>query len=289
MELTAGILMVGAGLGWLAWRISRDAMRHADRVAVGGAGKGESMFLPAIRWVGLMVAQLAPGWAARCRGKDEMLLVKSGRDRAFQPSDLIGLRILAMCGCAMAAAFVFSESPLLWASVGGAVGWCLPGWHLTGRRKERQWALLRDFPTALDMMMLCLEGGLDFTAGMREIVANADPGPLQEEFSQVLREVSMGRSRAEALRRFSDRVDPIEIRTVMTSLIQAIELGAGIAPTLRVQTEQMRFSRLVRAEEQAQKAPTKMVLPMMLFIMPCVFLVILAPVALSMRASLGDF
>jgi len=217
------------------------------------------------------------------------MLVKAGFGSNWLKDDVLGVQVVgAMVGW-LVAGTVFSAGGVIPEVIGICLGWWLPRRQLENKRRERQIDLVRDFPTAIDIIMLGLEGGLDFAAGMRELVANADEGPVREEFSTILQDVSAGKSRVEAMRALSDRVDSLEIRTVVTSLIQAMELGAGVVETLRVQAEQLRANRLTRAEEAANKVPTKMLGPMFLFIMPAVLLVVFAPLAVSIGRSFSSF
>jgi tight adherence protein C len=179
---------------------------------------------------------------------------------------------------------LFSGNSLMLLIASG-LGLYLPRWYVKKKRQERQFDLLCDFPTAIDMIVLGLEGGLDIAAGIKETLDNANPGPLREELERLHGDMAMGVSRSEAFRRMNQRVDPIEIRTVITSLVQAMEMGSEIGSLLRVQSEQLRFNRFNRAEEAANKAPTKMMIPMALFILPCMFLVIFAPLAISIIQS----
>jgi len=107
---------------------------------------------------------------------------------------------------------------------------------------------------------------------------------LSVEFGELLRQIRLGRSRAEALRDFADRVDMPEIVSFTSSLIQAEELGAGIGGVLRTQAEQMRNDRSNRAEKKAMEAPVKILFPLIAFIFPTVFIIIFAPMAMSYLA-----
>jgi len=114
-------------------------------------------------------------------------------------------------------------------------------------------------------------------------------GPLVKEFELVLNEISTGVSRTQAVRNMTTRIDPQEVIMSLLALAQAIELGAEVAPTLRAQADQIRTMRFLKAEEQAQKASTKMTFPLMFFIVPCVFLVVVAPIALTLSRTFRNF
>jgi tight adherence protein C len=138
----------------------------------------------------------------------------------------------------------------------------------------------------LDLLTLSVEAGLDFMSALQRIVERRRLDALGEEFVRVLREIQLGKTRRVALRDMSERVNHPDVRTVVNSLVQADELGVGISAILRIQADQMRQRRFERAEKQANEAPVKMLFPLVAFIFPAVFLVLLGPIILQILRQL---
>jgi len=167
----------------------------------------------------------------------------------------------------------------------GAIGWVLPIIWLSGRVKARQRRILRSLPDALDLVTTCVEAGLGLDAALAK-VAEKSSGPLAEELSRMLRDVAMGKLRREALTEMAQRAGVDELINFINSVIQAEQLGVGIAQVLRVQAEHLRTRRRQRAEQSAHEAPIKMIFPLVLFIFPAFLLVILGPAMIRISESM---
>lgn len=167
----------------------------------------------------------------------------------------------------------------------GSIGCLLPVVWLRGRVKARQKQILKELPDALDLITTCVEAGLGLDAALAR-VAGKSKGPLADELTQMLREVAMGRLRREALTDMGQRTGVPELITFINAVIQAEQLGVGIAQVLRVQSEQMRTRRRQRAEQTAHEAPIKMLFPLVFFIFPAFLLVILGPGMIRIGESL---
>lgn len=136
----------------------------------------------------------------------------------------------------------------------------------------------RALPFVLDLLTLSVEAGMDFMSALHRNVERATIDPLTEELIRVIREIQLGHTRREALKAMAYRVNLQEIRAVVNSLVQADELGVSIGSILRIQSEQIRQQRFERAEKLANEAPVKMLAPLLLFIFPGVFLILLGPI-----------
>ena len=169
---------------------------------------------------------------------------------------------------------------LLWGLVFGIFGFFLPDLLLINTAQHRSDRIRKALPNSIDLLTISVESGLAFDAALAHVAQNTD-GPLAEEFTRVLREIQIGSSRADALRALADRTDVEDLRIFLNSMIQAEKLGIPIADVLRVQASEMRLKRSQRIEEQAMKLPVKLVFPIMLGIMPSLFIIILGPAALS--------
>lgn len=144
--------------------------------------------------------------------------------------------------------------------------------------KTRHRSMRRSLPFVLDLLTLSVEAGMDFMTALQRNVERAKVDPLTEELIRVIREIQLGHTRREALRAMSKRINLQEIRAVVNSLVQADELGVSIGSILRIQSEQIRQRRFENAEKLANEAPVKMLAPLLLFIFPGVFLILLGPI-----------
>src|SRR5690606_31255964 len=132
------------------------------------------------------------------------------------------------------------------------------------RRKQ---AIIKKFPDALDLMTICVDAGLIFDAAMQKVHEKWDDA-LAREFGRVTYELQLGKSRRQALKDMSDRMDLPDVTSFVATILQAEQLGVSIGKVLRIQSEQMRIRRRQRAEEKAQQAPVKMLFPMVFLIFP---------------------
>ncbi|MFL5245746.1 MAG: type II secretion system F family protein [Gemmataceae bacterium] len=172
----------------------------------------------------------------------------------------------------------------------GAFGLIGPSFWLDRRKKWRQTSFRRSLPDALDVLVICLEGGLSLAAALRKVAGElrtAHP-VLALELNIVQREIQLGRSSGEALREFANRSDLEEVRSLASLIIQTEKFGASLVKALRVHGDTLRQKRLFYAEEMAQKAATKVLFPTVLCILPCVFIVILGPAMVQILAMFSN-
>lgn len=170
---------------------------------------------------------------------------------------------------------------LLYAAIGAAVGFFLPDLLLMNLGMKRQEELRLGLADALDMLTVCVEAGQGFDAALLQVARSVD-GPIAGEFARVLSEIQIGKSRGQAFSSLADRTTVPEARNFISALVQADRLGLPIGNVLREQSNQMRLVRRQRAEEKAQKVPVKILFPMLLFIFPALFIVIIGPGAIRM-------
>lgn len=221
---------------------------------------------------------------ARCRAAgfpggidgDSMLIIKIGA-----VATVIGITVVLLV-------LDIGESGrvLFFAIILGLLAWFVPGMWLSGRVEQRQNALRRELPDMLDMLLIAVEAGLGFDAAVTKYVRNRK-GPLSEEFAIALREVQAGLSRREALRNLADRCDVLELSAFVMALVQADVFGVSVGQILRTQAREIRVKRRQHAEEIAQKAPAKMVFPLILCILPAPLIVLAAPAVISIGRVFG--
>jgi tight adherence protein C len=160
--------------------------------------------------------------------------------------------------------------------VGILVAIVLPNKYLTNKVNARSKQALRELPDILDLLTVSLEAGLGFDSAMNKVVSKKH-GVISDEFHRCLEEIRLGKTRREALTGIRERIEVDEVRGFIGGILQAEKLGIGMVQVLRVQSQEVRERRKQRAEEQAMKAPIKMLFPLILFIFPSLFIVLLGP------------
>ena len=161
------------------------------------------------------------------------------------------------------------------------LGFIIPNLFLTKKIQDRKKSVLKTLPDIIDFLTVSVEAGLGFDGALAKVVDKM-PGETANEFDRVLQEMKMGKPKKEALKEMSNRVGLPDLTTFIGSIIQADQLGVSIGNVLRIQSEQMRQKRRQRAQEKAMKAPIKMLLPMVFFIFPTIFTVLIGPVVIKM-------
>lgn len=203
---------------------------------------------------------------------------------AFQYALAIGFPILIIL-------FTFSlgwsfTRILIVSGIAVIVGYILPEYYLKVKTSSRQDEILKSLPDILDLLTVSVEAGLGFDAALVKVVEKTN-GVLSNEFARVLQEIKMGKPRRDALRDLGQRSGVEELLTFIGAIIQADQLGVSIGNVLRLQSEQMRQKRKNRIEEKAMKAPVKMLIPLILFIFPTIFIVILGPALIQVMKALA--
>ncbi len=224
--------------------------------------------------------------------KLQQQLIMAGEPAGMSPVDFLGLRLLGAIGLATLTTLLFLNShltamnKLLFSLAGGMFGYLYPNMWLKGRIRRRQSAILKALPDVLDMLTIAVSAGLGFDAALMRVVDKWQ-NPLTEELQKVLYEMRMGVSRAEALRHLAERTGVPEVSSFVAIIIQAEKLGSSIADVLQAQADTVRERRRQWAEEQVRKAPVKMLIPLILFIFPSLFVVILGPAVPRFLRSFG--
>jgi tight adherence protein C len=173
------------------------------------------------------------------------------------------------------------SSGLLFLVVGAVAGFILPSFFVSSRARRRQSRVSQDLPDALDLLAVSVEAGMGFDGAVQKLTEHMD-GPLIEEFELALGEMRIGEKRSDALKKMADRVAAPEMAAFVRAIIQADQLGISLGRILRVQATDARLKRQAAAEERAMKAPIKMLFPLVIFIFPAMFIVILGPAFLSL-------
>jgi tight adherence protein C len=148
--------------------------------------------------------------------------------------------------------------------------------QLSSKISRRQNNILKGLPDALDLMVICVEAGLGFDAAMGKVYEKWD-NEIAVVFGRIIQEIQLGKSRRDSMRDMSKRIDVPDFSNFSSAIIQADQLGVSIGKILRIQSDQMRIKRRQRAQERAQQAPVKMMIPMTFFIFPSIWIVLLGP------------
>jgi tight adherence protein C len=224
--------------------------------------------------------------------RTEKRLALAGNPGDMRTADWLGIKAIV---AAIVAAIMFILFGLLQGNfiagialgvVGLGIGYILPEFWLSGRVKKRQKAILLQIPDALDLLTISVRAGLGFDAALGKVVEKMK-GPLIDEFRRALAEVRVGKVRREALRDIIPRTEVAPLTNFVGAIIQAEQLGVSISKVLQVQSEQLRIERRQRAEEQAAKAPIKMLFPLVGCIFPALFIVILGPAVILIVGNIG--
>ncbi len=205
-------------------------------------------------------------------------------DVAGNPASLTVERVLSLKGFGVVLGALFGivvgsgVMAVLLAVAIGAAGFYVPDLLILNRGQKRQDEIRRGLPDAMDLLTISVEAGLGFDSALSQVSRGID-GPLAGEFMRVLQEMQIGKSRAEAFQALASRTSAPELRAFVNSLVQADQFGIPIANVLREQSKELRVKRRQRAEEKAQKVPVKIMVPLVLFIFPVIFIVVLGPAA----------
>ena len=224
----------------------------------------------------------------------ERRLALAGNPGDLRVADWLGIKAVgAIVGAGVfVLLFVFPgvlvvPIPINFAMIGVGVmfGYTIPEFWLGGRVKKRQKAILLQIPDALDLLTISVRAGLGFDGALGKVVEKLK-GPLTEEFRRALAEIRVGKARRDALRDIVPRTEVPPLTNFIGAIIQAEQLGVSISKVLQVQSEQLRIERRQRAEEQAAKAPIKMLFPLVGCIFPSLFIVILGPAIILIMINL---
>ena len=293
-------LMLFVSIGVIAWIFTRTA-QHVTYVTLAD-GRRQERSIPFVIRLSLSLCAFIPASFTDLalfedsRKRINRRLVSAGYEGLIEPREVIAMRIVVplVIGTLTSCLFFFSfprmhEAIGVWLQgrqffiyfvVYVFFGFYPDSW-LKHAVKLRHKSIERALPFVLDLLTLSVESGLDFMSGINRIIAYRDIDPLGEELIRVFREIQVGRSRKEALRNMALRVDHVDIRALTSALVQADELGTGIGHALRIQADQVRQKRFQRAEKLGNEAPVKLLFPLVVFIFPAVFMVLLGPLILQ--------
>ena len=287
--LYAGILLAGFSVMWTVFTIfSVNEDNKALSWATGDQpDKSES---PIINMSRPLVHQLTLKYAKRVandnmRKNIDFKILTAGLENEINTEEFIGLKLLwGVFFPALIAILNFSlQLGYPWPVVALAVpfGWMIPDMHANKMKKERYNSVVIDLPFFVDLLALSTQAGADFIGAIQKISDKAENSTLAREFDKVLRDIRLGSTREKSLKNMAYRLDIPEVNSFVNVLCDADQTGASIGDVLKEQSEQMRLERFVRAEKAGAKASQTILIPMMIFIIPAVFIMVFAPVGLQ--------
>lgn len=247
----------------------------------------DRIFVPIVRRLSSLVVRFTP---QSMLDNTSHQLELAGSPRNMSAAEFWVIRGVVCIGLGILFFFVlgrYGQEPgkrILYTTIVAAFGFFLPAMFLSSKVRRRQDAIIKKFPDALDLMSICVDAGLTFDGAMAKVDEKWDD-ELAREFGRVIYEMQLGKSRRQALRDMSDRMEVPDVTSFVAAILQADQLGVSIGKVLRIQSEQMRIRRRQRAEEKAHQAPVKMLFPMVFLIFPSMFIVLLGPAGFQVLRS----
>jgi|tagenome__1003787_1003787.scaffolds.fasta_scaffold20901816_2 tight adherence protein C len=296
MLVAVAVVLVGAGLAVAAYTIfsprlaptgvsrslelARAPLQVPDAVPLSERPASDRLWRPLLLGLAKLGARITPvGTPQRLRRRLDL----AGNTPPWDLESILVIKAVGTFGLGGLGLVIWlaSRSPkgLLLLGLLAALGYWVADLLLYNMGLKRQEAMRRAAPDALDMLTICVEAGLGFDAGLAQVAENTT-GPLAAEFTRVLKEVRLGRSRSQAFGDLAERTDVTEVKSFVAALVQADRLGVPIAGVLREQAAELRVRRRQRAEEKAQKVPVKIIFPVLFCIFPVFFIIVIGPGAI---------
>ena len=290
----AAFIAITAGLWGVVSMFSRKSSRASERLeewrdpfARQRREGGQSSSA-----MGSMIEKAAPAMSKALESKSELeqsnlktRLANAGFSKPNATRNFLAIKLMCVYGFASAG---FSKDSMMSLIMGGGAGFYIPEVILTLMKSSRQQKIFLQLPDALDLLVVCVEAGLGLDAGMRRISEELAPSAPEvcSELSTANMQLQMGKPRREVLHDLGVRTGVDDMRALVAILIQADRFGSSIAQALRVQSDSMRIKRRQLAEEKAQQSAVKMIFPLVLFIFPGIFVVLVGPAAIQLMENM---
>jgi len=264
----------------------RDEQMSLEEIEM-SLGFHERIILPFFNRIGQFAMRFTPqATLESARQRLEM----AGNPLQMDPAFFLSLRFInaVMFGGSILMIYIVGNRDMLQGlgvtALFTVLGFAFPHLWLSGRISARQKSVFRAMPDALDLLTICVEAGLGFDSAMSRVHEKWE-NDLGLELGRVLQEIRLGKLRRDALRDMADRLGVPEMTSFVAAVIQSEQLGVSMAKVLRIQSDQMRVRRRQMAEEEAHRAPIKMVFPIALLIFPSIMLILLGPAAMMLITS----
>ncbi len=238
----------------------------------------------------LLMSALPPNLTNKLKNETRFLLNASGKSTEFDVDEYIGLMAFSMVVFAILLLLLVGPSSMgIWAWIVLIallpIGFRIPRFYLAHLIRKRQKNIEFELPYVIDLLSLAIESGLDLTGGIAKVVEKSRNTDIVVEFKMFLADIKVGKSMEEALADMAERVKVLSFFSFVSSLIQAQRLGADIGPTLRAQAEQMRYQRLILAEERVNKLPVKLLVPLVFFVFPSISVLLIGPAMIQIQTK----
>ncbi len=268
---------------------AEEAMISKNESSINGKKKYKLLRLLNKPFEALM-AMLPSNLTNKLKNETKFLLNASGKSTEFEVSEYIGLMAFSMVVFAIIMMlFVNPVSMGIWSLLVLLfllpIGFRLPRIYLAHLIRKRQKNIEFELPYVIDLLSLAIESGLDLTGGIAKVVEKSRNTDIIVEFKMFLADIKVGKSMEEALADMAERVKVLSFFSFVSSLIQAQRLGADIGPTLRAQAEQMRYQRLILAEERVNKLPVKLLIPLVFFVFPSISVLLIGPAMIQIQTN----
>ena len=263
-------------------RIRTDGAQDVDEVY--SRSFSDRVVKPALDGIGRFLMRMAP--AEKVAGLEKKIIM-AGRPYGLSAKNWYGIQTvfttLLPLGLFLLMIRAKADLPkaILVVAAIVAIGFLLPNLILNGKIRDRQKSVLKTMPDVMDLLTVSVEAGLGFDSALSKVVEKM-PGVLSEEFQVLLSEIKIGKLRKDAMYQMADRIGLQDFRSFISAVVQADQLGVSLGRVLRIQSDQIRLNRKQRIQEKAMKAPIKMLIPMVIFIFPAIFIVLLGPTAISL-------
>ena len=307
-ELALGLLLIAAAIGLALWAVLghfnekavvRSSLRQLEGYEVENvrdqellAPISERALLPVLGGLTNLGRRFTPvGYVDSVRKK----FIYAGNGSADAVDRFLAVRVITVLLTPFAFILMYVWNPIGAEGMTQFLAFALlafallagPDAILSRRVQERQHELQVSLPDVLDLLTISVEAGLGFEQALDRTIS-AVPGALSEEFARMLGEVRAGASRSEAMRAMEQRTNVPEVRSFVLAILQADTFGVSIGRVLRAQAEEMRIKRRQLAQERAQKAPVKMLIPMVFCIFPALFVIVIGPAIINIRNAFSS-
>ena len=228
---------------------------------------------------------LRPLPAIERRLKDTLSFVKWG----ISPAEFLSVKELLVVVLAVGLYIYLPEDIKIFIVPAAFIIFFIPDLILKSKVKARKESIVRVLPETVDLLSLCVSAGLDFMASVRWITAKAHSNPMIEELKSLLEEIRIGRSKMEALKGMSKRLNIPEVSSFVRNLIQAERMGTPVEETFQIISDDVRMRRSYRGKREAMKSSIKMLIPLIVFILPVILIIVAGPILISfMKGGIGN-
>lgn len=244
----------------------------------------ERVIKPVLEGVGKAVLRLAP--KEMIAGMENKIIM-AGKPYNWGVKNWLGIQAFMILGLPVLILLFYIQfrmdvsNLILIIFASALIGMLFPNMMLNSKIRKRQSEVAKSMPDIMDLLTVSVEAGLTFDSALSKVVEKM-PGSLAREFETVLQEIKVGKTKKEALYQMADRIGVQDLRSFVSAVVQADQLGVSLGRVLRLQSEQIRQNRKQRISEKAMKAPIKMLIPMVVFIFPTIFIVLLGPVVINL-------